>query len=90
MQGPSCKLAPLLESVGLAVAEVAEDEMTNPIGLMSWMDGRDETADSRLWIHRGAAAESWHSVGDGRRWAGSRARPTMSRVNVQCTQREAA
>ena len=35
MQDLSCALAPLVESVGLAVAEVAEDEMTNPIGLMS-------------------------------------------------------
>ena len=29
MQGPSCALAPLLELVGLAVAEVAEGKMAN-------------------------------------------------------------
>ena len=79
MQGPSCVLAPLLESVGLAVAEVAEDETTNLNGLLSWMDGRDEPADSRLRIHVGAAAESWHSAGDRRRWTVSSVRPTTSR-----------
>ena len=82
-----CKLAPLLELVGLAIAEVAEDETWMD---MSWMDTRDETADSRLRMHCGAAAESWHSAGDGRRWTGSSAKPTTSRVNVQCTWREAA
>ena len=83
------KLAPLLELVGLAVAEVAKDETTKPIGLMLWMGGQDETADSRLQIHHRAAAESWHSEGDGRQWTGTIVRPTASGVNVQCTQREA-
>ena len=39
MQGPLCKLAPLLESVGLAVTEVAKDETTNPIYRSDVMDG---------------------------------------------------
>ena len=67
---------------GLAVLlEVAEDERTNPNGLLSWMDGREEAADSRLRIHIGAAAESWqaHETGVGGKEP-ARNRPRQGRI----------
>ena len=70
------KLAPLLlELIGLAVAEVAEDEMTSLIRWMSWMDGRDETADEPS---SRSSSRVGHSAGDGRRWTEAIARPTTS------------
>ena len=67
----------LLEVIGLAVAEVAKDKMTNPIGLMSWMDGREETADEASdpsWSSSGVG----HSAGHGRRWTEAIVRPSTA------------
>ena len=72
-----CTLRQNTAQIGLTVAEVAEDKETNPIGLMLWMDGQDETADE-------ASDPSWsnsrvgHSTGDGHRWMEAIARPSMS------------
>ena len=69
----SLPLAPLLELEFAEVAEVAgrrrDNQLTQTVCYRGWMGGKKQQIRGlgRLRIHVGAAAESWHRAGDGRR-----------------------
>ena len=58
------------------MTKVAEDEETNPLSVLSWMDGQDETADEASDPTQ-SSSRVGHSTGDRHQWTEAIARPSM-------------